>query len=81
MLDQTDNGPDTIKIDSGALKVTNEREYAQFKYDQARAEMLKDPTEENLEKFLAANKYLTEVEDSYRIAGKLLIQHAVSQMT
>lgn len=80
MNEEIDNGPDTIKLSTGPVQTTNEREYAQYKYDQARATMLKSPTEENVNAFIEANKYLYEVEDSYRIGGRLLIQRVVSKM-
>lgn len=64
----------TVKIPS--VRSMNEKEYAQFKYDEALKKMLENPTKENLEAFGKANAHLYEVEDAYRIALRLLSERA-----
>lgn len=52
----------------------NEKDYAQWKYDHALSAMLANPSAKNRADFEAANKFLYEVQDKYRIGGRLLIQ-------
>jgi len=56
------------------LPQLNEREYMQYKYDQALKAMLNSPTKENVAAFGKANCDLFEVEDAYRIGARLLIE-------
>jgi len=71
MIDQTI----TVKIKN--LPGLNEREYAQYKYDEALRFMLSSPTRENIQTFEETNKKLFEIEDKYRLGAKLLIQFHV----
>lgn len=54
----------------------NEKEYAQWKYDEALAKMLADPTLENREAFDKANEFLYEVQNRYHIGAKRLLLKA-----
>lgn len=64
----------TVKIP--AVKSMNEKEYAQYLYDEALKKMLANPTKENVDAFTAANAHLFEVEDAYRIALRLISERA-----
>lgn len=64
------NETTTVKVSS--VKAMNEKEYAQYLYDEALKKMLDDPSQENIDAFGRANAHLFEVEDAYRIALRLL---------
>lgn len=64
----------TVKIQ--AAPAMNEREYAQYLYDEALKKMIANPTKANIDAFTAANVHLFEVEDLYRIAARLLLERA-----
>jgi len=59
-----------------AITKINEKEYARMRYDAALQKMLTDKTPESIYEFEAANAYLFEVEDLYRIGAKLLLDRA-----
>ena len=58
------------------ISTVDEKEYAQTMYNLALDQMLNDPTPENIDRFTKANQKLFEVEDSYRIALRLLAERA-----
>lgn len=62
----------TVKIH--AVSQMNEKEYAQYCYDQAMQKMLDKPTPQNIAEFEKANKHLYEVQDAYRIGTRLLLE-------
>ena len=59
-----------------AITPMDEKQYAQLQYDMALKTMLANPTKENIDAFGRANAFLYEVEDSYRIALRLLAERA-----
>lgn len=71
-MDSTTSDPDVTQKIHG-LPELNEREYAQYKYDEALKAMLKDPTPDNIQAFVLANDLIYEVQDAYRIGSKLLL--------
>lgn len=76
MTDHNDNDerPTTQKI-TNLPPVMNEKEYAQYLYDEALKAMLENPNDiEKVNAFTEANRRLYEVQDSYRIGGRLLIE-------
>lgn len=63
-------------IKTKAAPAMNEREYALYLYNQALKKMVNEPTQENIAAFGSANEHLFRVEDSYRIAARLLMERA-----
>ena len=64
----------------GILPPMDEKAYAQMRFDEALATMLKSPTVENIQTFTEANRHLYEVQDAYRIGMRLLIEYHESRM-
>jgi hypothetical protein len=75
----SDNLEDTLKIPG--LPKYNEHEYAKIKYNEALQIMLASPTLENIEAFSKANERLYEVEDAYRIGGRLKLEYLKTHAT
>lgn len=59
-----------------AIPQMNEKQWARFKYDEARANMLANPTPDNCKAFADANTHLYEVEDAYRIGARIMFERA-----
>jgi len=70
-----DNQTTTVKI-KAIREIPDEKTLAQLAYDEAKARMLMNPSQENIEAFGRANAHLYEVEDAYRIGTRLLTERA-----